>query len=78
MSSTSTCGGAPISAVTTIPLGPGISLMIMRSERGYCFSSWSRHDDAPLPLLAREHRDRVFPDLEAAVDFFRDLLPTLS
>jgi len=69
-----TCGGAPVNGVVAVPLGPGISLTLIRSERGYCFSAWSRDDGRGVPLIADDHRERAFPTVEDAVDFFRDLL----
>jgi len=77
MSPTATCDGAPVDGVVALPLAPGISLTLVRSERGFCFSAWSRDDGRGVPTIADEHRDRAFPTVEDAVNFFRDLFATL-
>ena len=78
MSDTATCGGAPVDGVIAIPFGPGISLTLVRSERGYCFSAWTRHDGRGMPPVAAEHRERAFPTPEDALQFFRDLVASLD
>jgi hypothetical protein len=77
MATTDTCGGAPLDGVVAIPLGTGVSLTLIRSERGYCFSSWSRHDGRELPIIGDDHREQAFPTPEEAAEFFRQLLQTL-
>jgi hypothetical protein len=78
MSTTATCGGAPINGVVAVALGTGISLTLVRSERGFCFFAWSRHDGQALPLLSDEHRTRAFATVEEAVTYFRTLVPSLA
>ena len=70
----SECGGAPITTVIALPLAPGISLTLVQSDQGYCFSAWSRHDGLLMPEVPDEHKDRPFPTAEEAVQFFLALL----
>jgi hypothetical protein len=76
--STTTCGGVPVDGVVGVAFGPGISLTLTRSPRGYCFFAWSRHDGQLLPLVADAHRERAFPTVEDAVTYFRALFPSLA
>ena len=76
MSSTPNCGNTPVDGVLAVPLGSGISLTLVRSADGYCFSAWMRHDGRAMPLVDDELKRRVFATVEAAADFFRDLLQT--
>ena len=68
MSPTDDCGGAPVDGVVAVPLDNGISLTLIRSDRGYCFSAWSRHDGRGLPVVGDDHRERAFPTVEQAAD----------
>ena len=77
MATSDTCGGAPVDGVVAISLDDGISLTLIRSDRGYCFSSWSRHDGRGLPALGDDHREQAFPTPQEAAAFFRELLRTL-
>ena len=77
MPDSGTCGGAPVDGVIAIPFGDGVSLTLVRSERGYCFSSWTRHDGRAMPSITDEHRARAFPSPEEAASFFRDLAGSL-
>jgi len=61
-----------------MPLADAISLILVRSAAGYCFKSWSRADGRLMPEVSEDLKQRVFPSEEAAFEFFRDLLPTLT
>ena len=78
MSSIPTCGDAPVTGVLVMSLGEGMSITIVQSASGYCFSSWIRHDEVAMPVVSDEHFLRVFASPEECVEFFRDLLPTLQ
>ena len=73
-----TCAGSPVEGVVAIPFGPGLSLTLVRSQRGYCFSSWTRHDGRSMPPVADEHRERAFQSTDDALRFFRDLAAALG
>jgi hypothetical protein len=72
------CGGSPVEGVVAVPFAPGVSLTLVRSERGYCFSAWTRHDGRTMPPVADEHRERVFQSADDALSFFRALAASLE
>lgn len=74
VSSIPECGGIPINGSMALQLEPGISLILVRSDKGYCFSSWSRHDGGLMPEVSEAHRLRAFPDPDEAAKFFRSLI----
>jgi hypothetical protein len=75
-----TCGGAPVDGVVAISLGPDltISLTLVRSPKGYCFSAWSCHDDRAMPEVSEADRLRAFDTEQEAVNYFRTLFQTLN
>ena len=74
MSAIPDCGGAPINGAMAMALGPGISLTLVRSDGGFCFSTWSRYDGAALPDVSDANKQRPFPTPEEAATFFRGLV----
>jgi hypothetical protein len=77
MSQIPQCGDAPVDSVLAIALTDGVSLTLVRSADGYCFSAWSRHDFIVMPLVSDEDRLRVFESVEAATEYFRLLCQQL-
>jgi hypothetical protein len=77
MSEIPKCGDAPVEGAMAISIADGVSLVLIRSAKGYCFSSWSRHDQGPTPIIDGELIVRVFDTEAAATDFFRELYRTM-
>jgi hypothetical protein len=71
------CGDAPLDGVITAVLGV-VSLTLVRSANGYCFSAWTRHDGVATPAVPADQRGRVFPSVDEAVEFYRELLSQLG
>ena len=59
---------------SALQLEPGISLILVRSDKGYCFSSWSRHDGGLMSKVSEAHRLRAFSDPDEAAKFFASLI----
>lgn len=68
-----TCGGRPIDGVVTTRVGNSLSLTLVRSPSGYCFSSWGDYYGNPGPAVDDALRTRVFPSIEDATAFFQQL-----
>lgn len=77
MSTPPKCGDEPLDGVVTAVLGV-VSLTLVRSASGYCFSAWTRHDGVATPAVPADQRGRVFPSFDEAVEFFRALLSRLG
>ena len=73
MADVPTCGGEPINSVITMSVGSGLSLALVRSAAGFCFSSWTDAYGKPGPFVEDALRERVFPSAEEASWFFRQL-----
>ena len=80
MPAENTCGDIPTNQAIAIPLGAdlGISLTLVRSAAGYCFSDWSRHDQRAVPAVSDADKARIFPTADGAVTFFRDLFQSFA